>query len=262
MACPVRDRREQQLLSDRRSRCAAAGLDPLGQGRGRRAGRPRLGSLPRGQRADRRRLFADGVGERQPGQAALVHASGPGRRFRQPPSRRLRQRLPGSAGVGAVVSDDPVGALAHTGDRNADDDAIPVARAPAGAHPSGAGAGLRRPARNRRGHLAGSGRRPGPAGLLPGSGRLPQRRTGLPGGRRAGVLGGRRPGGGAAVGAGRRRARAHRAALPPRPDPTVEPRMDQRRRGWRAAGQPGHVRRRIDGLRQRPRRAAVGHQQR
>ena len=52
--------------------------------------------------------------------------------------------------------------------------------------------------------------------------------------------------------------RPGRAEVPRGPDPAVEPRVDQRCGGRRRHRQPGAVRRRGDGVRQRPRPTAVG----
>ena len=133
----------------------------------------------------------------------------------------------------------------------------------AGRHASGTGAGVRRPPRHRGRHVGGPGRRRRPERLRTRTRRLPTGAAALPGRGRARVLAGQtgmvviglwEPG---ADGAG-----AGRAAIPPRPDPAADPRVDQRCRRRRPDRQPGAVRRRIDGLRQRPRRAAVGAQHR
>ena len=91
-----------------------------------------------------------------------------------------------------------------------------------------------------------------------GTGRLPTGAARLPGGRGAGVRAGHRHRGGQSVGTERPGADPGRASLPCRPDPAAHPRVDQRRGGPGADLQPSAVRRRVDRVRQRPRRNTCG----
>ncbi|CPR12707.1 hypothetical protein BN971_04008 [Mycobacterium bohemicum DSM 44277] len=150
LARALRRRGQQRLHRDRRRFQAVAAVDALGQGQpGGRTG-ARRARLPRPQRADARGLLADGVGERRQRPATLVRPAVPGRRLRRAAVRRLRQPLCRPAGGLPVIPGDAVDPVAATGDRDADDAAIPRARPAAGRHPPGPGVGLRRPPRRGR----------------------------------------------------------------------------------------------------------------
>ena len=164
---------------------------PLGQGRSRGRGRARLGQLSGGQRPDRRRLLADGVGERQqrrasagaPGSSRAAGSSSPlfdgfdnlyvgqpGLMLSFPPTQWIRWRQPG--------------------DRNAIDAKASRQRSTAGGDPSRSGAGVRRPPRRRRGQPDRPGRRHRPDGFATRSGRLPAGPAEVPDRRGARFLGG------------------------------------------------------------------------
>ena len=225
---------------------AAPGVDPVGQGRARRPGGPRLGQLSGRQRPDRGRLLADGVGDRQQRPAALVHPAGARAAASSSPLFDGFDNLyVGQPGAMHVLPVDPVDPVAPSGDRHADDRPAARPRPAAGGDAPGPGAGVRRAPRHRRSARrwtwsAASTRRT-PSAASPTVSR-PGR---VPGGRRAGVLR-RRPGSWCSRcgSPARRRADARRPALPAGTDSAADPRVDQRRRRRRSAGQPGAVRRR------------------
>ena len=135
-----------------------AGLDPLGQGRPRSPGGARLGRLSRRQRADRGRLLADGVGDRQHGRQRWcsrlwqgggsssplfdgfdnLYVGQPGAMLSFPPTQWIRWRK-------------PVIGLPH-------DATASRPRPAAGGDAPRSGAGVRRAPRHGRRHAAGSGR--------------------------------------------------------------------------------------------------------
>ena len=226
------------------------------------AGGAGLGQLPGRQRADAGRLLADGVGDRQQRRAS---AGAPGcARAADSPSPLFDgfdNLYVGQPGRDAVVPADPVDPVAAAGHRNAyrrqgfsaPGQLLVVThlgqvlvfdahRGDRRRHSAGPGrrASTRRirnaawPTARRRGRAARSPPRPP-------SRRPPQ--TIVVAGR--GSPAHRTPGAG-------------RAEVPARPDPAAGPGVDQRRGHRRRAGQPGAVRRRLDRLRQRPRRSAVG----
>ena len=130
-------------------------------------------------------------------------------------------------------------------------------RPPSGRHPPGTGAGVRRPSRRGGRHRGRLGGRRRPRRCDARAGRLRAGPAGLPGRGRTRLLGGQRHGGARRLAAGRSGRGAGRAEVPLGAD-GAGPRVDQRRRQRRGAGQPGVVRRRVDRLRQRPRPTAVG----
>ena len=237
-------------------------MEPLGEGRtgcGRRTGR---GTLSGRERPDRRWLLADGVGERQRRPAALVYPDGARWRIHQRTVRRLRQPLYGPARADDLLSTDPVGAMAHQCHRNAHHGKVSRRRATAGGDPPGSGAGLRLPPRCGVGIAGGSGRRRRPHRPDARTHRLCAVAARLPGGCRAGVLDGQQ----------NRRHRGvatrcggldlDRAALSAGAESAVVAVVDQRGGDRRSAGPSGVLRRREDGVRQRPGPSAVGAQRR
>ena len=219
VARSVRRRRKQQLHRRGGRRGAQSRVEPLGQGRAGRRGGHRVGALSRRQWPDPGRLLADGVGNRQQRQAALVYPVVAGRRILEPAVGRLRQPLHRSARHHDVVPDDPVVPVAAAGDRNADHPKDSRARPSSGGDASGSGPSVRRPPRHRDRDTAGSGGRRQPHRLSARPRRLPAGTAALPGRRGARVC--RRDGhrGGAGMATRRPGAGARRAEIQPQRQP-------------------------------------------
>ena len=165
-------------------------MDPLGQGRSGGRGLAGLRRLPGRQRPDRRRLLADGVGERQQRSPALVHPDGAGRRIRRAVVRRVRQRLRRPARHHRVLPVDAVDPLAPAGHRNAFDTKASRCRSTAGRDPPRAGTGVRRAPRHRRRQPDGPGRRYRPHRFAARARRLRPGPPQVPGRLGTGLLGG------------------------------------------------------------------------
>ena len=237
-------------------------MEPLGQGRPRRHGGARLGTVSGGQWADPGRLLADGVGNRQRRAPAVVQPAVAGRRVVEPVVGRLRQPLHRPAGRDAVIPSDAVDPVAAAGHRNANHGKDSGAGPPARGDPSGSGPAVRRPPRHCHRQPAGSRRGHQPDGFAARAHRLPAGAPALSGRGRTCIRGQGRHGGGVGVAARRARVGARRAEIQPRPQPQAVGGVDQRRGQGGDHGQPGGFRRRFDHLRQRPRQQAVGHQHR